>query len=64
VKPSRCGIVVAIKNDACGEPATHDVVWRDGDRTPACASCAMNLTLLAERARVPLQTEARERRKG
>lgn len=56
---ARCGIVVAAKNDACGAPATHDVLWKDGDRTPACTSCAVDLTILAESSRVPLHTERR-----
>ena len=61
MKPARCGIVVPAKNDACGAPATHDVFWKDGDRTPACASCALGLTALAESSRVPLKTERRKR---
>ena len=36
-----CRSIDMAKNDACGAPATREVEWPDGQKTPACESCAL-----------------------
>ena len=37
----RCKMSVPPNGDDCVSAATRRIVWRDGDRTPACADCAL-----------------------
>ena len=43
----KCRAVVTTKREACGEPATHVVTFRDGDRITACHNCVLSLGQLA-----------------
>jgi hypothetical protein len=38
-----CRAVKLPSGDACGELATHKVVFSDDDKTIACQACALNL---------------------
>lgn len=52
-----CRIPLVSTRDACGKPATHVVVFLDGDRAPACHGCALALeqTALSHRASVKVE---------
>jgi hypothetical protein len=37
----RC--IVVVQGRACGKPATHVIFFKDGDRAPACHTCALDM---------------------
>ena len=39
----RCRISVSPNGDDCVAAATKRIVWRDGDKTPACADCVLQM---------------------
>lgn len=45
-----CQIVTLPTGQACGAPATGRIVWPDRTRTPACADCALSMSLKAQAA--------------
>jgi hypothetical protein len=44
----KCQTTVQPEGNACGATATCQLVWPDGDRTPACEECWMRISQLAE----------------
>jgi hypothetical protein len=43
-----CCVIVPPSGNACGATATRQIVWPDGDVTPACVDCANNMAALAQ----------------
>jgi hypothetical protein len=56
-----CRAIVPPNTDACGKPATHLVLFGDGDRVHACGPCALYLEQLAESHMTKVRIERLER---
>ena len=52
-----CRVGKAVTGIDCEAAATCQIVWQDGDRTPACADCAGRAELQAENLHTSVRIE-------